>query len=241
VLTLYSAVADCSKKTSTSLNKLLVSLRVTLSTAKIAFLHEFVDLSGLDALGETLHRLLSPVIEAGSVAEQNVVEVIKCLRVLMNTDVSNGGKIQADGQSGFTGVLDRPILLARIAETFHIPTLRSRCQSADLLSALSVLSPHEGYELVLSALSDMRGPYNNLLRFQWLVDSLDAARGYGEDMPPGQGRRGETDGVWEWRVAVLGLLNAVANTSDGLEGRCEIRGELDRRGLGTAMEVSRVE
>ena len=81
-------MAHARKKSSTSLNKLLVSLRVTLSTAKIAFLHEFLDLSGLDTLGETLRRLLSTVVEGGSVGEQNVVEVMKCLRVLMNTDVS---------------------------------------------------------------------------------------------------------------------------------------------------------
>lgn len=148
---------------------------------------------------------------------------------------------EADGQSGFTGVLDRPILLSRIAETFHIPTLRSRCQAADLLSALCILSPQEGYDLVVSALSDMHGPYDNLLRFQWLVNSLDATRGFDEGGPQGEGFRAETDKIWEWRVAVLGLLNAVANTPDSLETRCEIRGELDRRGLGNALEVSPVE
>jgi len=66
---------------------------VTLSTAKIDFLHEFLDLSGLDTISESLHRLLPSPIEGGSVSEQNVVEIIKCLRVLMNTDVS--GRPQA--------------------------------------------------------------------------------------------------------------------------------------------------
>ena len=95
--------------------------------------------------------------------------------------------------------------------------------------------------MVVSALSDMRGPYDNLLRFQWLVNSLDATRGFDEGGLQGEGSRVETDGIWEWRIAVLGLLNAVANTPDSLETRCEIRGELDRRGLGNALEVSPVE
>jgi hypothetical protein len=60
-----------------------------MSTAKIAFLHDFVRLAGLDVLSESLHRLLQKPIEGGSIAEQNVVEVVKCLRVLMNTDVSD--------------------------------------------------------------------------------------------------------------------------------------------------------
>lgn len=79
--------AEGRKKSSTSLNKHLVSLRVTLSTAKISFLHDFLQLSGLDALSECLGRVLNAPMEGGSVTEQNVVEIIKCLRVLMNIDV----------------------------------------------------------------------------------------------------------------------------------------------------------
>ena len=49
---------------------------------------DYLQLSGLDALSNTLGRIVNSPIEAGSVAEQNVVEVIKSLRVLMNTDVN---------------------------------------------------------------------------------------------------------------------------------------------------------
>lgn len=69
------------------MNKLLVSLRVTLSTAKLAFLHDFVRLAGLDGLSDCLYRLTLTVPEAGGIGEQNVVEIVKSLRVLMNTDV----------------------------------------------------------------------------------------------------------------------------------------------------------
>ena len=129
-------------------------------------------------------------------------------------------------------------MLARIAETFYIPTYRLRCQSADLLSALCVLSPHEGHGLVLAALSEVKGPHDNLLRFQWLVNSLDPARGLQDDASGSlQGEVHFDGGIWDWRVAALGLLNAIANTPDGLEERCALRGELDRRGLNTALEV----
>jgi len=130
------------------------------------------------------------------------------------------------------------VLLARIAETFHIPTYRLRCQAAELLSALCILSPHEGHNLVLSAISEMKGPSNNnLLRFQWLVNSLETAQGFQAEGSDTVGRGSDIDRVWDWRVAVLGLLNALANTPDSLEMRCGLRGELERRGLIMALEV----
>lgn len=76
---------------------------------------------------------------------------------------------------------------------------------------------------------------NGELRFQWLIASLDVSRGFNED-----NAGAELDGVWEWRVSLLGLLNALANTPESLEERCTLRGELDRRGLAGAIEVSRV-
>jgi hypothetical protein len=61
---------------------------VTLSTAKIDFIDDFINLGGLEGLKVVLVRLNEKVVEAGSVDEQNIGEAVKCLRVLMNTDVS---------------------------------------------------------------------------------------------------------------------------------------------------------
>lgn len=131
-------------------------------------------------------------------------------------------------------MLDRPALLAHIAQSLHLPTLRLRCQSADLLSALCVLSPYEGHGLVLAALSDLHQDSEEQFRFQWLISSFETAYGFGlsdeeSDTSP--------EGLWEWRAAAMGLLNAIANTPDNLETRCELRGGLDRRGLTSTLEV----
>ena len=37
---------------------------------------------------------------------------------------------------------------------------------------------------------------------------------------------------WDWRTGVVAFFNAICNTHNDLEVRCELRGELYRRGLG---------
>ena len=94
-----------------------------------------------------------------------------------------------------------------------------------------MLSPFEGHSLVRSALSDLPKD-NGQLRFYQLIRSLAVSHTLiGEEL-------NGMEGIWEWRVSALGLFNALANTPDNLEERCEIRGELDRRGLSSALEVS---
>jgi len=72
----------------TSLLKHLVSLRVTLSTAPMEFIIDFLDARGLDRL-EVIMIKLAPVLkDKGDMNEQIVGEVLKCLRIIMNIDVS---------------------------------------------------------------------------------------------------------------------------------------------------------
>ena len=76
------------KKSPSSLIKHLLSLRVTLSTAKISWVTDFLELSGLDALQAILVKLSRQTRELGDINEQIITVIIKCLRVLMNIDVS---------------------------------------------------------------------------------------------------------------------------------------------------------
>lgn len=80
------------RPTDIKLVKHLISLRVHISTANLAWIEEFVGESrGIDALGKLLGTL---VAKGGKrrklreVEETILVETIKCVRVLMNTDVS---------------------------------------------------------------------------------------------------------------------------------------------------------
>jgi diaphanous 1 len=73
----------------TSLLKHLISLRVTLSTAPMEFIIDFLDARGLDKL-EVIMIKLAPVLkDKGDMNEQIVGEILKCLRIIMNIDVSS--------------------------------------------------------------------------------------------------------------------------------------------------------
>jgi diaphanous 1 len=73
----------------TSLLKHLISLRVTLSTAPMDFIIDFLDARGLDKLEVIMIKLAALPKDRGDMNEQLVGEVLKCLRILMNIDVSS--------------------------------------------------------------------------------------------------------------------------------------------------------
>jgi diaphanous 1 len=72
----------------TSLLKHLISLRVTLSTAPMEFIIDFLDTRGLDKLEVIMIKLAPVPKDKGDMNEQIVGEILKCLRSIMNIDVS---------------------------------------------------------------------------------------------------------------------------------------------------------
>ena len=73
----------------TSLLKHLISLRVTLSTALMEFIIDFLDARGLDKLEAIMIKLAPIRKDERDMNEQIVGEVLKCLRILMNIEVSH--------------------------------------------------------------------------------------------------------------------------------------------------------
>jgi hypothetical protein len=80
------------KVTDTKLVKHLISLRVHLSTAKLIWIEEFsVEENGMDILAALLAGLVGKGSERRKLANVEgtvLLEVIKCLRVLLNTEVN---------------------------------------------------------------------------------------------------------------------------------------------------------
>ena len=68
--------------------KHLISLRVTLSTAPMGFIVDFLDAHGLNKLEVIMIKLAHLPKDKGDMNEQLVGEVLKCLRIIMNLDVS---------------------------------------------------------------------------------------------------------------------------------------------------------
>lgn len=130
-------------------------------------------------------------------------------------------------QLGFSGVLDEPHLVNHLVLCLRTPSLKLRIQIMDLLSALCVLSVDEGPPLILNAFSEAAQSLEEAYRFEWLVRTLISTPG--ED---------EAGGIWDWRIASLGLFIALTRAFEDLEERCDVRGELTRRGLMHVLEVS---
>jgi diaphanous 1 len=149
--------------------------------------------------------------------EMVILEVVKCLRVLLNT------------APGYPYVLQSSRLVTHITFTLHRASSKLRALSSDLLAAICVISLNEGHRLVLGALSDYRVFYDENFRFDNLVGSLKIEDGHDEN---------ETgEGVWEARGATMGLIIALTSCSDSLEERIMLREEFSRRGLNEAMVV----
>ena len=117
-----------------------------------------------------------------------------------------------------------------ITYSIRIPTLKLRCLAADMLAAMCLISPL-GYQLVLDGFSDSKISQGETFRFEWLISSLDAfGSGDGDEVE-------DESGMWEWRTAVLGLINALTTSGIDVELRCDLRGEIRRRGFDHAVDV----
>ncbi|PVF96346.1 FH2-domain-containing protein [Serendipita vermifera] len=204
------------KATDSRLAKHLISLRVHLSTAKVTWVERFLEQEkGMDALSDLLQSLVGrggKRRKLGDTEETVLLEVVKCLRVLLNT------------APGYPYVLRSPTLITNITFTLHNAPVKLRALSSDLLAAICVISLNEGHRLVLGALSDYMVCFEESFRFEDLIRVLRVQDGEGD-------QDGEMEGTWEARSATMGLLIALTSCSDTLEERVMIREELSRRGL----------
>jgi diaphanous 1 len=123
--------------------------------------------------------------------------------------------------------------------TYAINTssLKVHALVCELLAAICIVSSKDGHKAVLAALSDFRVVHDENFRFETLLSSL---RIPGVDGGAGSGLFSghDEDGVWEARVAVMALVNAITNCPENLEDRVVLREELSRRGLNELIVVS---
>ncbi|SPO39803.1 related to Diaphanous protein homolog 1 [Pseudozyma flocculosa] len=220
--------------------KHLLSLRVTLSSAKLTWIDGFLNEDGLETLEEvmrvetdsftsSLDATKGKRAERKEMSDTLLLEAVKCLRTLMNTEL------------GFEKVLERPLLINYIAFSLRSPSYKLRLQAADVLAALCVLSLADGHRLVCAALSELKIIAGERFRFAFLVDSLrfDGADAdtSGDHSTSADLAESEADEaiVWEYRTAAMVLINAITNSPEDLEERLALRDEFARRGLNEVM------
>lgn len=189
--------------------------------------------------GEFAYELFTNSSRDGQSDEDETVQIecVKCLRVLMNTDVGpfsadlcNRKLINRRLKAGFEQVLAHSHLITYIAYCLYTSSNKLRAQVADVLAVLSVLSLAAGHRVVLAALSDFRVAHDEKFRFEYLVNSIRLS-GPEEEQPM------EDSGIWEYRTTALSLVNAISNSPEDLEERIMLRAEFERRGLADVMSV----
>ncbi|CAI2179903.1 4983_t:CDS:10 [Funneliformis geosporum] len=115
-----------------SLAERLQSLRVTLTTAKLSWIKNFIDDNGLASLEYVLERYTAGtrrIILRNSDHDGRIhSECVRCLRVLLNTEI------------GFNQVLKSKSLINSIVFCLHTPDNKLRSQVADVLAAICVIS-----------------------------------------------------------------------------------------------------
>ena len=67
----------------------MLNLRVALATADVSWTNDFLLLGGMDCLEKQLSRLIVQDATPGAMYDKVLADIVKCLRVLLNTDVSD--------------------------------------------------------------------------------------------------------------------------------------------------------
>lgn len=120
----YITPLRSSKAPDHKLVKHLISLRVHLSTAKFAFIEDFVITEkGLEALAALLAKLVGKGGKKKTLSDVEttvLLEVIKCLRVLLNTEVGFHDLLVVHCLTSFVAWLPRS---AGIASCYHLHLL----------------------------------------------------------------------------------------------------------------------
>ncbi|KAJ3004363.1 hypothetical protein NUW54_g4848 [Trametes sanguinea] len=219
----YAAGIRNGRSTDTKLVKHLISLRVHLSTANLAWIEEFVTTeSGMNVLSDLLARLVSKGGKRKKITEIEdtvLLETIKCLRALLNTE------------PGFREVLAHPTIIPHLAYSLHGSSAKLRTLTSEVLAAICVLSLKEGHKAVLSAMSDYRVEFEEAFRFQELIASMRLPEMTDEEETASDAGYDNEEGAWEARTASMALINALTNCPDSLEERILLREEFSRRGL----------
>ncbi|WVQ93958.1 hypothetical protein IAU59_001036 [Kwoniella sp. CBS 9459] len=206
-----------SRKNPQSLLKQLISLRLTLATAKAQWINQFILLDGIPIISQLLSRQAGQSIQAGDSAKQVISEVGKCLRILLNTE------------TGFNAVTESPELVTNVILSLQVPSHKIRTQLIELLSGIVTLAPIDGSRMALEGLSELDQRNGHRNRFTYPIQSL-------RPEPQTDGLATEVHGLWEWRTSALAFLSVLCNASDEVEERVALRGELKRRGLYSVLE-----
>ncbi|KAJ3085669.1 hypothetical protein HK102_013942 [Quaeritorhiza haematococci] len=165
------------------------------------------------------------------------LEILRCVRALLNDEVGYDAVLQTPNLVAqmvyCLGVSDMIATGANFASLEKIKTasLELRRTVANVLGAVCVISD-EGHKLVVHGLGELAKYQKEPGRYRNLVSSLVDPFSM---QPSASGRRqsviADDFDVWEFRVAIMILLNGIVSAPEELETRVKIRRELESHGF----------
>ncbi|KAK4055124.1 hypothetical protein OIV83_000404 [Microbotryomycetes sp. JL201] len=193
----YLTQIQSKKITRRSLAKHLIALRVRLTTSKISWLELFINSGGINCLSSLLVDAMNRMNNnlASDDEEAYVVEAVKCLRALMNTQV------------GMEKTLQHESIAASLLQSLKLSSVKLRMHTMEALAVLC-LNSTSGHELVSQSMGE---------------DTVSALAGLFSSTIS-DGAESEIDiGQWELLTTTLSFINALVNAPDALETRAQLR------------------
>ncbi|ELU44989.1 cytokinesis protein sepA [Rhizoctonia solani AG-1 IA] len=147
--------------TNTITPKDIQGLGVSLRTMPLAWFHDFIDMQGIAVLASRLNSLNRPATRRTEVETLQEIEILKCLKTLLNSQV---GQREAIAQQTTVNHL------VTVLASPHIP---SRKAGLELTIALIYAEDHS-YQLVLTALDVLSNTHNDKGPFTfWFQTTLN--------------------------------------------------------------------
>ncbi|KAK9766452.1 hypothetical protein K7432_004474 [Basidiobolus ranarum] len=204
--------------------KLFVSLRVSLATQPISWVHHFLELSGLKLLSDTLISLGRKSNKKDNDL-QIEFEIIKCLKSMLNT------------KWGAQEALEQPKVIINITYSLDSAFLPTRKLVAEFLTFICYFEAR-GCDYILKGLDQVKRARNHHLRFEAWMKSLEntidgrgilgSLVGASEEIKKTAGADRE---LVEYVITNLMLVNGLISGYEDLEMRTHIRNQMNTAGL----------
>ncbi|XP_067660533.1 inverted formin-2-like [Haliotis asinina] len=137
------------------------ALRTKLESSDETWLQEFISLSGLDSLLDSLCQMTGKAFTGFSDAILQI-DCISCIRAILNTRV------------GLDHFLSTSTCIKKLTQALTITNTLPKKQVLEILSAIMAYSTH-GYKLVITALEHFKREENQSHRFSIVLNELKSA------------------------------------------------------------------
>ncbi|OAD76082.1 hypothetical protein PHYBLDRAFT_110012, partial [Phycomyces blakesleeanus NRRL 1555(-)] len=214
-------------------SKVISHLAVGLRTMPLSWVRQFIEMSGLLIITDTLSAL-NRLKHKREIEVQTEGEILKCFKALLNNRI------------GAKEAIKNPQCIQEIVYCIVSPAVNTRRLVCEVLVFLCYFSVPVGQELVLRAMDNLRDARKGYGRFDaWLKDLLYTLGGRGrmgsmvgasEDFKRLATHGAPDNQLSEFALYNMILVNAIVNVVEDPEIRIHLRNQMNVSGLERIMD-----